>query len=262
MIKVYMLDVGGVIEEERDIALTERLRTRFEGLSQQRQEKIGGLRFEKDRLLSLGAGILLDRGLSEYGLSEREAVMVCGERGKPRLQDHPDIHFNLSHSGTIAMAVFADREAGCDVEAVKEANMRVSERYFCPEERRFIEAGVTKAEQNQRFFRIWTLKESVMKVTGEGARMALDSFCIHMGEKVTEGCPHVNAPARAGTVPSVPIKEQPGTVPCVTVGGVRQPYALREFSIPDYRAAICLADGDGRGAGDVFFSFQNLPDVV
>lgn len=226
MIRVSLLDVGGITPEQFQAAAAR--------LSDVRQAKIAAMRFEKDKKLSLGAGLLLDQGLGAYGLRERTVQIACGANGKPYLPEHPGLHFNLSHSGTLAMAVFSDREIGCDVEQKKTASFRVADRFFCPEEQQFVAKGVTSEERTDRFFRIWTLKESFLKVTGEGTHFPLNRFCIHLGE----------APAR------------------LTVDGRCADYALYEFSLSGYRAAVCAA-GDIREAGDeVFFSFQNLQDVV
>ena len=36
----------------------------------------------------------------------------------------------------------------------------------------------------EEFYRLWTLKESFMKVTGLGMKLPLDSFCFQLGERV------------------------------------------------------------------------------
>ncbi len=197
-------------------------------LSQQRQEKIMSMHFEKDKIQALGAGLLLDHGLQRYGLQERDVQMAYGSNGKPYLAEHPRIRFNLSHSGSMVMAVFSDREAGCDVEQVQEARMGVAQRFFAEAELEELKKEPVGEKRNELFFRIWTLKESYLKVTGEGMRIPLNSFCVCSGQ------------APSG-------------------------YSFREFSVPGYRAAVCLKeDGDG-GREDrdgIFFSFQNLADVV
>lgn len=227
MIKVYMLDVSTALDPTQLMMISARL-------SAARQEKIARQHFEKDRKLSLGAGILLNLGLQEYGLEEQKVRIDYGTLGKPYFPDHPEIHFNLSHSGTIAMAVFADREVGCDVEEEKKPAYQVSKRFFSRPEQDFLAAAENETEQDERFFRIWTLKESFLKVTGEGTHFPLDRFCVHLdGEK-----------------------------PCLTIGGQPADYILYEYALPGYRAAVCLEGSKTGESDDVFFSFQNLQDVV
>ena len=59
----------------------------------ERMEKAGRFRFERDRLLCVGAGFLL---LEALGLRD-ESALRYGENGKPYLPGGPA--FNLSHSG-------------------------------------------------------------------------------------------------------------------------------------------------------------------
>lgn len=206
------------------------------GLSRERQNKIRARHFEKDRIQALGAGLLLDYGLREYGLRECQVSMAYKKNGKPYLTDYADIHFNLSHSGNMVMAVFSDREAGCDVERLQEARMRVARRFFSEREIEKMEAEMSAAERDRLFFRLWTLKESYLKVTGEGMRMALDSFTISLdGAHPTAWSQH---------------KDE------------LLDYAFREFTVPGYQAAVCLKGRVRPVPDDVFFSFQNLQDVV
>ena len=147
----------------------------YRQLAASRREKTDGYRFLADKKLSVGAGILLDKGLREYGLRESEVKFAYGENGKPYLPEYPQIHFNLAHSGTMALAVFADVEVGCDIEEVKTAGLKLAKRFFCPGEYAYI-ASFSGREQDYAFYRIWTLKESFLKATGMGMRLPLDVF--------------------------------------------------------------------------------------
>ena len=49
----------------------------IEALSAQRKAKAERYLFEKDRLLCLAAGVLIDRGLQEYGLREADVRFAC-----------------------------------------------------------------------------------------------------------------------------------------------------------------------------------------
>lgn len=147
----------------------------YDCLSAYRREKTDGYRFLSDKKLSVGAGILLDRGLREYGLREPEVRFAYGENGKPYLADYPHIHFNLAHSGNMALAAFADTEVGCDIEEIKTASLKLAKRFFCPGEYAYIDKFAGR-EQDYAFYRIWTLKESFLKATGMGMRLPLDAF--------------------------------------------------------------------------------------
>ncbi len=230
MVTVYFLDVSlnGYTETEKQHMLEKT----FPLLQTERRNKIAALRFLEDQLCSAGAGVLFDLGLRSYGLSASDVTVAKRVNQKPYLKDHPEIRFNLSHSGTMVMAAFSDHEIGCDIERIGKGNQKVVKRFFHPEEQAYLEqAALTVREEDwkREFCRYWTLKESVMKVTGEGVRLLLDEFCVRPGEE-----------------------------PEVFIKGEKMPYEIREFSVPGYCASICV-EGE---AGDVFFSFQNLQDVV
>ncbi len=152
----------------------------YDSLSAERQKKTDAFRFRKDKNLSLGAGILLDEGLKKYGLCEKE--MTCGtyENQKPYFKNRPDIHFSVSHSGAFAAAAFSDGEIGIDIEEIKESDLKIAKRFFAEDEYSYLENTADNNLRNHEFYRLWTLKESFMKITGKGMQLPLDSFCIHI----------------------------------------------------------------------------------
>lgn len=151
-------------------------------LSPYRQQKIAILRHGKDRNRSLGAGLLLDHALAVYGLQERGVEYEIGKWGKPGLKYHPEICFSLSHSGDYAICTIGDRPVGNDIEYVKEGRLKVADRFFAKEELDWLYDADTPAGRTQRMFRLWTMKESFLKVTGRGMSLSLKDFVIHMDE--------------------------------------------------------------------------------
>ena len=85
---------------------------------------------KKDKMLSLGAGILIDKGLETFGLREANVRIAEGTYGKPYFPDYPDIHFSVSHSEKMVLAVFADTEVGCDIEYMDSVDLKLAERFF------------------------------------------------------------------------------------------------------------------------------------
>ena len=85
-------------------------------VSEHRRRKVAAFRFERDRRLSLMAGLLLDELLCERGLREREMAYFENEAGKPFFADLPDLHFSLAHSGEMAVAALSVAPVGIDVE--------------------------------------------------------------------------------------------------------------------------------------------------
>jgi 4'-phosphopantetheinyl transferase len=110
--------------------------------------------------------------LARYLDEQAEAIeLVEGERGKPRLaQEPPALHFNLSHSGALALvALSSDREVGVDVELVKPGRdfAALAERALAPEDA----AAVREATESDRadvFYELWTRHEARLKCLGLG----------------------------------------------------------------------------------------------
>ncbi len=78
------------------------------------------------------------------------------EHGKPRFPARPEIHFSLSHTAGLVLAVVGDRPCGCDAEPLaRPVRPSVAARVCTREE---------LAEFS--FLELWTLKESFFKVRG------------------------------------------------------------------------------------------------
>ena len=72
----------------------------------ERKAKIDKFRPLNSKLLSLGAGIVLKRGLDMLGFTD--SVILEDQNEKPYLQGATGLEFNLSHSGKIAVCAFSD----------------------------------------------------------------------------------------------------------------------------------------------------------
>lgn len=151
-------------------------------ITEDRKNKIVQLKKKEDRCRSLAAGILLEYALREYGISllpgkMQQMVLTFGENGKPVLKENIGIYFNLSHSGRYVAGVFSDSEVGIDVEQIRKGQMKVAERFFCPEE--YLALQKEKPEKADRYFtELWTRKESYIKAVGKGIALDLASFCV------------------------------------------------------------------------------------
>ena len=91
------------------------LRERLEALPwPEKRQRILRYRQEKDRQLALLAWSLAAAMLREAGAED--LTLTYTSQGKPFLQQHPDIHFNLSHGGEMAVCAVSDRPVGADIE--------------------------------------------------------------------------------------------------------------------------------------------------
>ena len=137
----------------------------IENLPSQRREV--ALRFKHDlgrRQCVLAYQLLCDGLEHEYGITDKP-VFSYGEHGKPSIIGHEDIHFNLSHCKTAVACAISDKPIGIDIESIRLAKETVI-RYAMndAETQRIMESSNPDLE----FTRLWTMKESVLKLTGEG----------------------------------------------------------------------------------------------
>lgn len=111
------------------------------------------------------------------GRDPRSLVFLLNEFGKPRLADLPGVHFSLSHSQDRALLAVSDGpEIGADLEMMRAVDhLDLARRYFHPDEVRTIERH---RDPRQAFFRVWTLKEAVVKAIGLGLALPLDDFAV------------------------------------------------------------------------------------
>lgn len=142
----------------------------MEGLPIERQRKIFNTKQKQKRLQSLGAGLLLNNVLHRYGISAD--TLRTDEHGKPTVEG---ICFNLSHSGNYVICAVSEKPVGCDIEQIKEAPKQMESRVFSPEEIRCLEQLSSEA-YNREFFRLWTRKESYLKMKGIGIRVSLQTL--------------------------------------------------------------------------------------
>lgn len=152
-------------------------------VSEKRAQKMKKYLQKKDRALSLGAEILLNHGLQElYPGIKCPVPWAEDKNGKPYLPYYYNIEFNLSHSEEYAVCALSDKPVGVDIEYCADINLDIAS-YFFGKEYEYI---MEKPEQERidAFYDLWVLKESYMKATGLGFRLALDDFCIHMEENI------------------------------------------------------------------------------
>ncbi len=134
-------------------------------LSEQRREQALKYKYEMGQRTCAAAYLLLCQGLkTEYGITDKP-LFEYGEHGKPIIQGHPEIHFNFSHCREAALCVISDRPVGVDVESVRQLKDSLAEYTMNDRELDEIRQAENPALQ---FTRLWTMKEALLKLTGEG----------------------------------------------------------------------------------------------
>lgn len=151
------------------------LQEALQQISAERREKALKFKFEQGQRECVLAYLLLKGGLKEvYGIDENPEI-VEQEGGKPLLKDHPEIHFNLSHCKTAVACVLGDEPVGVDVERIRKYDAQLARYTMNEQELQEIEASTDRA---RAFIRLWTKKEALLKLTGEGIRDDLKTVLI------------------------------------------------------------------------------------
>lgn len=120
---------------------------------------------DSDRRLCIAAYILLKQGLQqEYGITENP-IFGYNENGKPFIIGYPEIYFNISHCKKAAICAIDSHPIGIDIETICEYEEDLK-RYVLNDKE-------CQQVQNARypdveFIRLWTMKESYLKLKGEG----------------------------------------------------------------------------------------------
>ncbi len=118
----------------------------------------------------------------------RALIFAENDNGKPCLAGTPGrsrLYFNFSRSHQYALlAISYHSEIGADIEhcAAIDDLESVARRFFCPAERRTILA-LSGAQRVQAFYRCWTRKEAILKASGKGLRVALNSFEVSLQDR-------------------------------------------------------------------------------
>jgi len=145
-------------------------------VSSQRREQVLKIAHESGRRLSLAVYLLLMESLQkEYGIVE-PPVFEYLEGGKPVIKEHPEIHFNFSHSGNVALCAIDSRPVGADVETPRKITPSLIAYTMNDEEQALIASA---PESLTAFLALWTQKEAVLKLTGEGIRRDLKTVLSH-----------------------------------------------------------------------------------
>lgn len=163
-ISVYMMAAEDISDEELNL---------LRRCMPARMKKADSFRFEEGRSLSAAAGYLM---WTVLGLAS-ETELQAAEHGKPYAKGYPP--FSVSHSKGMAVLAVAGKEAGpgsgcgirrlgVDVEMIRERSLSVAKRAFTQSERLWLEGSRDLPEKLERFYRMWTLKEAVMKADGRG----------------------------------------------------------------------------------------------
>lgn len=167
--KVYATRIENISEWELNCAT--------EKITKERRDKINKFINKKDKIRSLIAEILLRTILvEELGLNNINFAIRKNKYGKPYLEEGGEVNFNISHSGDLVVCAVDNKPIGIDIEQILEIDYQsIVESFFSKSDVEFI-LSAGNENKLERFYEIWTLKESYIKAKGMGLSIPLKSF--------------------------------------------------------------------------------------
>lgn len=138
---------------------------------------------KKDKIRSLIGEILIRTIIVEkFKIDNKYINFEKNQYGKPYLKDHPQFNFNISHSEEYVVCAVNNKPIGIDVEVIKHIEYKeIAKSFFTKREFDYIVNQDLNLQLN-RFYEIWTLKESYIKCCGQGLSIPLKSFSIEVDQ--------------------------------------------------------------------------------
>lgn len=108
--------------------------------------------------------LLLETLQQLYGINEAPHFVI-GPHGKPSLLEFPHIHFNTSHCHKAVICAVGDAPVGVDIEGRRSIRDSLVDYTMNAAEKE----RIARAEDPEmEFLKLWTAKEAVVKLSGEG----------------------------------------------------------------------------------------------
>lgn len=210
--KIYMVNVEDIDDKQIDkLCLL---------INSDKSYKIKKFTNKKDKIRSVIGEILIRTVIEEelcYGES-KDIKFEKNKYGKPYIKEYPQFNFNISHSEDIVVGAIDNRPIGIDIEKVKTINYEgIAREFFAEGELNYI---IKDSLDNklERFYKIWTLKESYIKCCGQGLSLPLKSFSINIDD-----CDNIK----------------------MSINNENKEYKFKNFNIGlNYKLAVCSSNKD------------------
>lgn len=187
----------------------------YYNMSVKRREKADRYKFMSKKIECVGAGILIDEFLKQYGMREKDMIYLYNEYGKPYFKNFHNIHFSVSHSKGYALCSFGDKQSGADIQIESKDVLSLANRFFTKQECDYIFSQPDHQSQIKAFYRVWVIKESFIKTIGRGMSLKLDSFSVCFKDK-----------------------------PAIIQDFDEKEYNIKEYSLDGYSVAVCSTSTD------------------
>ena len=157
-------------------------------LSQDEQVRAKEFYFVRDRNRYIIARGILRSLIANYaGITPENILFKYTEYGKPYLavnNDFSEIKFNLAHSkDSIVYAFTQNIDVGIDIEFInKDFVMEDVVNYCCSKQEQSILQKLSRFEKHYYFYKLWVIKEALVKAMGIGLSYDLRQIHINFGK--------------------------------------------------------------------------------
>ncbi|OMF85290.1 4'-phosphopantetheinyl transferase superfamily protein [Paenibacillus sp. FSL R7-0273] len=154
----------------------------------EKRERLSRLQQEKDRIRGLLGDLLVRKVISQaLNIPYFNLRFARNAYGKPFLCEG-GLEFNISHSGDWVVCAVSKEPVGIDIEKKGTVDLELARRFFAKDEDRYIREQDDEESQLERFYQVWSAKESLIKAVGRGLSQGLDTFSVVSDYKLT---PHI-----------------------------------------------------------------------
>ena len=150
-------------------------------IDSEKKYKIEKFRNKKDKIRRLIGEILIRNIIVKtLGSDNKDIKFDRNKYGKPYLKDYPEFNFSISYSGDYVLCAIDNKSIGVDIEEIKHIEYEeIARSFFSVKEFDYIINQNLNFQLN-KFYEIWTLKESYVKCCGQGLSIPLKSFTIEV----------------------------------------------------------------------------------
>ena len=151
---------------------------RMKSLSAKDQNEILSSRYSQKRIQYLGLALLLKEIFPRHKLPVTASLTDIHE--SPAFEN---LHISFSFAKNIIICAISEKEVGCDIRKIEEAPHNLPTNYFSKLERNYLKSFQSQYF-NEEYWRLYTMKESYIQMTGETFSRPAKDFEILISEEI------------------------------------------------------------------------------
>ena len=157
-------------------------------ISEEKRRKVDKFFKREDKLRGIYGELLIRKIIiDKLKINNKDIKFQMNKYGKLYLKDIENLYFNISHSEEYVVCCLDNKPVGIDIEMIKPFEIKVIvENFFTISDQNYIlgkNTLTTSKEITNKFYEIWTLKESFIKCVGKGLYSPLNEFNIYFDKK-------------------------------------------------------------------------------